>query len=150
MSLAYQDEASTPCHLSFFFKWIIDLTEMIYILWVIWVSLYACDALMKAEACIKTDIRSSLHIVKVLFRALCSLPHHQLHLISSQTGTLRVKGSYLHWLSLCLVLMLAQQKPHPYNKCEVLSECVCVCTLVGMCGRVWRRGRSEIPSFRLW
>lgn len=34
--------------------WIIDLTDrMIYILWVIWVSLFACHASMKAEACIK-------------------------------------------------------------------------------------------------
>lgn len=121
---------------------------MIYILWVIWVSLYACDALMKAEAYIKIDIRSSLHIVKALFRAWCSLPHHQLHLISSQTGTLRVKGSYLHWLSLCLVLVLAQQKPHPYNKCEVLSVCVCLCVhwweCVGVCGG--GEGVKYLPS----
>lgn len=35
--------------------------------------------------------------------ACACLPHHQLYLISYQTGAFRVKGSYLHWLSLCLL-----------------------------------------------
>lgn len=44
-----------------------------------------------------------------------------------------------------LALLLAQQKPHPYNKCEVLS--VCVCTLVGMCGWAGVAEGKERNSF---
>lgn len=47
------------------FIWIMDLTEMIYVLGVIWVNLYAVDALIKAEARFKnTDTGNLLHVVR--------------------------------------------------------------------------------------
>lgn len=62
-------------------------------------------------------------------QAWCSLPHLRPPRISYQG----LKESRVHIYTSCDYshsLVLAQQKPHPYNKCEVLfiRVCVCVCT----------------------
>lgn len=129
--------------------WIIDPTEMILILWVIWVSSewWRCTREGRGP-CWNTDIRSSLLVVG----GSCSFPHHQLHLISSQTGGLE---------SLGFIFTLAVITPAPLRSClhsrnhTHITSAKCflyVCAHWWECvgGRVWRRGRSGIASSRLW
>lgn len=119
------------------FSWIINLIDrMIYILWVIWVSLHSCDTPIKAEACINT-LTEDVHCIlsqASFFHVLCGSPHHHLYLISYQTQALRVKGSYLLSLSsrrfsLCYCL-------HSRNHTHITSAkkyllYLCVCTHAG-------------------
>lgn len=79
-----------------------DLSELINILWVIWVSSCALQCAHESRCLVKILTRGVFHI------PLCAGFLCQLHTISSYTGTFRVKGSYLHLLSLYVLLMLAQ------------------------------------------
>ena len=91
--------------------------------------------------CWNTDIRSSLLVVRCFLPCLAQLASSSTAF--NQFTNRRPRESRVHIYTGChyacsLVLLLAQQKPHPYNKCEVLS--VCVHTPVGM--GVWVGGRG--------
>lgn len=60
MSLGQWDAASAPCHL---FIWIIDLSELINILWVIWVRSCALQCTHESRCLVKILTRGVFHMV---------------------------------------------------------------------------------------
>lgn len=131
MSLAYQDEASAPCHL-FMNNW----SD--------WNDLHSLSDLGQLERS-RTQRHVLKHRGKGVQRILFSLPHHQLYLISYQTEASRVKGSYLHWLSLGWLLPSALACTAETTPIEQVRSafCMCVCAVVRMWA--WGEGVEYLP-----
>lgn len=138
------------------FLWIIYLSDrMILIIWEIWVSMFSCKALLKAEACVEDFIMCCWIL---LFQGSCSSPSHQL-LISYQTQALSVKESYSRQLPLCLlprvIACTAETTPRVQSACLCTSERVMwVCLLHrGKVRKEWNTLPEAMIKFteeRLW
>lgn len=92
MSLAQWDAASALCHL---FIWIIDLSELINILWVIWVSSCALQCSRESRCLVKIHWASFAYCQNLMVRAFAGFLY-QLRTISPYTKTFRVEASYFH------------------------------------------------------
>ena len=125
MSLAYQDQASPPCHL-FMNNW----SD--------WNDLHSLSDLGQ-----RVRSRTHRHVLKhwgkEVQRILFSSPPHQLYLISDQTEASKVKGSYLHWLSLGGLLpsaLACTAETTPIQQVQS-AFCVCVCSSENVGVKEW-------------